>query len=162
MWAIKPSLHSGLQHSSVGHLHDVSSRRQTSPFLLLPSVTPWAEESPSPVCSTEHTTKTSSLASLRSRDPKTRAHTVAIAFCNQFVTKLWGASCISACQSSLRKLNGAHSNCNWMQIKISLMRGLKSWKGRLHALSLRIWKMSENMLFLFRVRFCPLPPQQSE
>lgn len=68
-------------------------------------------------------------------------HTVAAAFCNQF--NLWGASHMSVCQSSLRKLNGAHFICNWMQIKISLMRGLKSWKGRLHAVNLRIWIMLE-------------------
>lgn len=68
-------------------------------------------------------------------------HTVAAAFCNQF--NLWGASHMSVCQSSLRKLNGAHFICNWMQIKISLLRGLKSWKGRLHAVNLRIWIMLE-------------------
>lgn len=45
---------------------------------------------------------------------------------------------MSVCERSLRKLNGAHFICNWMEIKIPLMRGLKSWKGRLHAVNLRI------------------------
>lgn len=50
---------------------------------------------------------------------------------------------MSVCEHSLRKLNGAHFICNWMEIKIPLMRGLKSWKGRLHAVNLRIWIMLE-------------------
>lgn len=87
-------------------------------------------------------------------------HIVAIAFCNHFIIKLWEASHMPACQNSLRRLNGAHFICNWMQIKISLMRGLKSWKGGLHALSLRIWIIPENMLFLFTVFFCLCHPSE--
>lgn len=59
-------------------------------------------------------------------------------FLQPVIIKLWEASHMSVCENSLRKLNGAHFIHNWMQIKIPLMRELKSWKGRLHAVNLRI------------------------
>lgn len=64
-------------------------------------------------------------------------------FLQPVIIKLWGASHMAVCENSLRKLNGAHFIHNWMQIKMPLMRGLKCWQGRLHAVNLRIWIILE-------------------